>query len=223
MRGCVRQPGPGCLVTDTLTRAGLALAEPAQVNESEAFAVLTAELRRAEANHHDLDTLLPRLVAQRTLLDAHDIAAVLTARLARATSRPAPGTTPDLIAGLLPAAAGGLPADAARGLAERRQIIETRAHTLAETAVREQAPWLSRIGERPLGAGDRARWLSQLAVIAAYRDRYGITGPHHSARLPPDSPRNATATEPPTHCTVPVIAQTRKTDAARGRTHGRSI
>ncbi|WP_447924965.1 MobF family relaxase [Georgenia muralis] len=166
------------LVTDTLTRAGgLTTAEASQVTSSETFAVLTAELRRAEANHHDVENLLPRLAAQRTLLDADDVAAVLTARLARATRRPAPGTTPNLIAGLIPAAAGPMPADAARALGGRRQLIETRARTLAEAAVRDRAPWVSRAGERPAGAVDRERCLAELAVVAAYRDRYAITAP----------------------------------------------
>ncbi|RPF28568.1 MobF family relaxase [Georgenia muralis] len=164
------------LVTDTLTRAGgLTTAEASQVTSSETFAVLTAELRRAEANHHDVENLLPRLAAQRTLLDADDVAAVLTARLARATRRPAPGTTPNLIAGLIPAAAGPMPADAARALGGRRQLIETRARTLADAAVRDRAPWVCRIGDRPHSAGDRERWLAEVAVVAAYRDRYGIT------------------------------------------------
>lgn len=164
------------LVTDTLVHAGgLTPAQAGQVTSSEAFAVLTAELRRAEANHHDLEPLLPRLVAQRSLLDADDVAAVLTTRLARATGRPAHGTTPDLVARLIPAASGPLPADAARALAERRQLIETRARTLTQTAIRDRAPWLTRLGDRPAGASDRERWLDQLTVVAAYRDRYGIT------------------------------------------------
>jgi hypothetical protein len=54
-----------------------------------AFGALTAELRRAEANHHDLDTLLPRLVGARGFGDADDIASVLHYRVARATARPA--------------------------------------------------------------------------------------------------------------------------------------
>src|SRR5690625_6563324 len=76
---------------------------------SEAFGALTAELRRAEANHHDLDTLFPRLVAARGFTDAGDIASVLHYRLARATARPAGSgrtrRTPRLIAGLVPSAA----------------------------------------------------------------------------------------------------------------------
>lgn len=45
--------------------------------ESDAFGPLTAELRRAEANHHNVEALLPRLVAARGFDDADDIAAVL--------------------------------------------------------------------------------------------------------------------------------------------------
>ena len=164
------------LVTDALVGAGgLRTAEADQVIASDAFAVLMAELRRAEANGHDAATLLPRVVGQRTLLDADDVAAVLTSRLARTTVRPPRGTTPDLVAGLLPAATGPLPTDAARALAERRELIETRARTLAETAIRDRAPWAERIGERPIGATDRKQWLTELTVIAAYRDRYAIT------------------------------------------------
>ncbi|WP_341358683.1 MobF family relaxase [Georgenia sp. M64] len=212
------------LVTDTLISAGgLTPAEADQITSSEAFAVLTAELRRAEANHHDLDTLLPRLVAQRTLLDADDIAAVLTTRLARATRRPAPGTTPDLIAGLIPAVTGPLPADAARALAERRELIETRARGLAEAAVRDRAPWVCRIGERPAGGG-RERWLAELAVVAAYRDRYTITGP---APLGPST--QTLAQERDRRHAADALHRARALTRAPGtgprgaRTHGRSL
>ncbi|MFD6177260.1 MULTISPECIES: MobF family relaxase [unclassified Isoptericola] len=165
------------LVTESLVRAGgFTPAEAGQVIESEAFAVLMAELRRAEANRHDVAALLPRLVAQRSLLDADDVASALSARLARAAGRPARGTSPDLVAGFIPAASGPLPTDTARALAERRELIETRARTLAEAAVRDRAPWVRRVGDRPAGAGDGEQWLVELSVIAAYRDRYGVTG-----------------------------------------------
>ncbi|WP_211338680.1 MobF family relaxase [Georgenia muralis] len=213
------------LVTDTLTgTGGLTTAKAAQVTESEAFTVLTAELRRAEANRHDVATLLPRLVAQRTLLDADDVAAVLAARLARATARPAPGTTPDLVAGLIPAASGPLPPDAALALAERRHLIETRAHTLAETAIRDRAPWVSRVGERPTGAGSYERWLNQLAVVAAYRDRYTIT-----SRAPLGPSTHTLAQERDRHRAAEAlhlgqaITHTRRADVIRAQTHTRSF
>ncbi|WP_341358098.1 MobF family relaxase [Georgenia sp. M64] len=213
------------LVTDTLTGAGgLTTAKAAQVTESEAFAVLMAELRRAEAHRHDVDALLPRLAAQRTLLDADDIAAVLTARLARATARPTPGTTPDLITGLIPAASGPLAPDAALALAERRHLIETRAHTLAETAIRDRAPWVSRVGERPTGAGSYERWLNQLAVVAAYRDRYTIT-----SRAPLGPSTHTLAQERDRHRAAEAlhlgqaITHTRRADVIRAQTHTRSF
>jgi len=58
---------------------------------SEAFGALTAELRRAEANHHDIEALLPRFVQVRGFTDADDIAAVLHHRVAAAAVRPAAG------------------------------------------------------------------------------------------------------------------------------------
>jgi hypothetical protein len=61
-----------------LVRAsGLTSDEADDAIASDAFGALTVELRRAEANHHDIDTLLPRLVAVRGFADADDIAAVL--------------------------------------------------------------------------------------------------------------------------------------------------
>lgn len=143
--------------------------------QSEAFGVLAAELRRAEAYGHDVDTLLPRLVARRSLLDADDAAAVLTARLARAAERPACATTLDLIAGLIPAARGPLDDDVAQGLVERRSLIEARARALAEAAVGDRAPWIRAVGSRPKSLRERERWLAVLSVVAAYRDRYNIT------------------------------------------------
>ena len=56
--------------------------------DSDAFGALTAELRRAEANHHNVDTLLPRLIKARGFGDADDIASVIHHRLANATTRP---------------------------------------------------------------------------------------------------------------------------------------
>lgn len=55
---------------------------------SPTFGALTAELRRAEVNHRNIETLLPRLVRARGCRDADDVAAVLHDRVAKATSRP---------------------------------------------------------------------------------------------------------------------------------------
>src|SRR5699024_719437 len=72
-----------------LIASGLDEKQVDEVLGSDAYGALSAELRRAEANHHDLDELFPRLVAARDFADADDIASVLHHRLARATARPA--------------------------------------------------------------------------------------------------------------------------------------
>lgn len=78
----------------TLIRAsGLTEQQADEAIESEAFGALTAEMRRAEANHIDLNTMLPRLVQARPFEDADDIAAVLHYRVARSIEYQ--GETPD--------------------------------------------------------------------------------------------------------------------------------
>ncbi|WP_448074222.1 TrwC relaxase [Georgenia yuyongxinii] len=164
------------LVLGALTSAGrMSEAQAESAIASDGFTALVAELRRAEANHHDVRLLLPRVVAERSLLDAEDATAVLSHRVASAAAKPVGGSPPELIAGLIPAVRGAVSADVRAALDERRDLIEARAQALAETAVRRRAPWVLRIGEPPLGRSDRQRWLRHLAVVAAYRDRYGVT------------------------------------------------
>ena len=88
-----------------LEGCGLTDEQVEQVLASDSFGPLTAELRRAEANHHDVDRLLPKLVARRPLDDAEDVGAVLISRLQHETSRPKRGkrrVEAKLIAGLDP-------------------------------------------------------------------------------------------------------------------------
>ncbi|EFG48451.1 hypothetical protein HMPREF0183_0267 [Brevibacterium mcbrellneri ATCC 49030] len=73
----------------TLVRgSGLTIDQAQAVIDSDAFGALTAELRRVEANHHNVDTLLPRLIKARGFADADDITSVIHYRLAQATARP---------------------------------------------------------------------------------------------------------------------------------------
>ena len=147
--------------------------------ESEAFGALTAELRRAEANHHDLDRLLPRLVAARGFVEADDIASVLHYRVARATGRPAgSGRTrkaPRLIAGLIPSADGPMGSDMRHALDERRELIEARAEAVLVTARQAGEAWTRALGEPPGDPRKTAAWRRHARTIAAYRERYGIT------------------------------------------------
>ena len=168
---------------------------------SPAFGALTAELRRAEANQHDVETLLPRLVRARGFADADDIASVLHYRVAKAAARPAGSgrarKAPRLIAGLIPEAIGTVPSEMRQALTERRDLIETRADALLDTALNEKHEWTTNLGVQPKQARAAHAWRSAARTIAAYRDRYGVTGP---APL-----------------VAPVEADTQKLDAARAR------
>jgi hypothetical protein len=164
----------------TLVRdSGLTPDEAEDTIHSEAFGALSAELRRAEANHHNIDALMPRLVAGRGFGDADDIASVLHHRLARATARPAgSGRTrqvPQLIAGLIPEAAGEMSAEMQIALTERRELIEQRADAILDRAISEKQDWALGLGEPPVEPRAAAAWTRQAITVAAYRDRYGIT------------------------------------------------
>jgi conjugative relaxase-like TrwC/TraI family protein len=163
-----------------LRGSGLTAAQTRQVVEAESFGPLTAEFRRAEAHHHTLPTLLPRLVAVRALDDADDIGAILRHRLRHATvhrsGRSHGQLSPRLIAGLIPEAIGEMTEEVRTALQERQQLIEHRAITLAETAVQAGKPWTTPLGDPPTAPQQQRQWLQQVRVIAAYRDRYHITG-----------------------------------------------
>jgi conjugative relaxase-like TrwC/TraI family protein len=160
-----------------LSRSGLSDAEHQAVTESTAFGPLAAALRRAEANHHDLDQLVPRVVAQHGLADAEDVAAVLTYRIDKVASsvpRDKRGMKPRLIAGLIPEPLGPMSEEDRQAIDERKHLIEDRARALAEEAVEKRPVWLRRLGSPPSEPSARESWLSEVSAIAAYRDRYGI-------------------------------------------------
>ncbi|MDS2172376.1 MobF family relaxase [Nesterenkonia sp. CL21] len=162
-----------------IRESGLSEEQANTVIESDAFGALTAELRRAEANHHDVNRLLPRLVAARGFDDAEDIASVLHYRVARATARPAgSGRTrkaPRLIAGLIPSADGQMADDMRQTLDERRRLIEARATVVLDTARKAGEAWTKPLGTPPSDPRRTAIWRRHALTVAAYRDRYGIT------------------------------------------------
>ena len=158
--------------------SGLTDAQVEQVLTSQSLGPLTAELRRAESDHYDVDRLLPALVARRSLDDAEDIGAVLISRLQKAAqpkkSKRRP--SPKLVVGLIPVADGPMSPEMAKVLGELADLMEGRAMTLAERAVEDQAPWLKRLGTPPTTATARRRWLHEVRTVAAYRDRYKVEG-----------------------------------------------
>ncbi|MFD3448629.1 MobF family relaxase [Microbacteriaceae bacterium 4G12] len=162
-----------------IENSDLTSTEASAVIESDAFGPLTAELRRAEADHHDVNRLFPALVRTRTPDVAEDVAAVLLSRLqkatARATSRRSGRNAPRLIAGLIPEAVGSMTPEMRRALGERRTLIEHRAQQLTEKAIARHDAWTNEMGTEPEGTAGPA-WRRRVRVVAAYRDRYGVTG-----------------------------------------------
>lgn len=164
----------------SLVRASGLTSEQAEAAvESEAFGPLTAGLRRSEANHHDIETLLPRLVAARGFGDADDIAAVIHYRVTRATARPAGSgrarKAPKLIAGLIPHTDGVRDGEMRSALDEREALIEARADAVLDGALTDKAPWTRALGTSPGDTRRAAVWRKAARVVAAYRDRYRIT------------------------------------------------
>lgn len=162
--------------------SGLTEREADEAIASEAFGPLAAELRRAEANHHDIDALLPRLVQARGFGDADDIAAVIHHRVSAATFGPAGSgrarRAPRLIAGLVPEAKGPMADDMRQALDARRDLIERRADVVLDGALADGSLWVASLDAPPEEPGALAVWRRSARVVAAYRDRYGITGPN---------------------------------------------
>jgi hypothetical protein len=61
-------------------------------------------------------------------------------------------------------------------LDERQALIEARADAVLDAALTDKAPWTKALGTQPRDARRAAAWRSTARVIAAYRDRYRITG-----------------------------------------------
>ena len=161
-----------------LENCGLTDEQADLVLASDSFGPLTAELRRAEANHHDVDRLLPAVVARRLLDDAEDIGAVLISRLHKG-AQPRQGKRrpePKLVAGLIPVADGVMNPEMTAALTERQNLIESRAIALAQKAIDTNEPWLKRMGTPPSNGLARRRWLHEVRTVAAYRDRYQSDG-----------------------------------------------
>ncbi len=162
---------------ELLRRSGLTPEQHEAVVQSSAFGPLTASLRRAEAYHHDLEKLVPRVVGQNALDDAEDIAAVLRYRVEQAAASPPRGCRlrPRLIAGLIPEPLGEMSAEDRQAIGERAELIEARALALAAAAVDAGAPWARRLGRPPTDPKDQTPWMLAAATVAAYRDRYKVS------------------------------------------------
>ncbi len=160
-----------------LARSGLSDAELTAIQESVARGPLFAALRDAEGRRLDLETALPHLVSGRSLGGADDVAAVLHDRVERWTEAAAGRRQrwDNLIAGLIPRAKGITDPELATALAERDLAMQERARTLAAQAIEANRPWVTGLGSPPRDPASRERWLREVSVVAAYRDRWHLT------------------------------------------------
>jgi len=159
-----------------LERCGMDTDQVELVHASDAHGPLLAALRDAEARGLDVDETFPKLVVARSLVDAEDPAAVIHGRVDRwvaaAGSRRQAAT--NLIAGLIPRAAGVADPDMARALDEREQAMERRAQELADEAIERGQVWVRRLGTPPADPARREAWVRAVSTVAAYRDRWDV-------------------------------------------------
>jgi len=168
--------------------SGLSPGQAAEAIKSSAFGVLSAELRRAEAHHFDVESLLAHAVAARGFDDAQDVAAVLCSRIETAIARGAGAgrlrLRSRLIVGLIPKAIGPMSAEMRQALDERSHLIETRASAVLDNALLNRDAWIRELGAVPhrfMTTG----WRQYGCTVAAYRDRYEIVGTSALGPAPP--------------------------------------
>jgi len=174
---------------ELLERCPLTADQLAAVRTSAAYGPLLTALRDAEAAGLPIQASLPALVGERTLTGADDPAAVLHHRVDTWTRTATPGPSGgkvELIAGLIPRALGVTDPDLQQALDERDRAMQTRAQRLAAHAVTAREPWVQQLGPAPAAPSHRAAWLSAVATIAAYRDRWNLTSDPRP--LGPDRP-----------------------------------
>lgn len=160
-----------------LQHGGLDEATIDELVETDAYGVLTAELRRLEAEGHDVDTLLPRVIRAGGLAEVEDLGSVLRYRIQVVAARfTPPARRRQLIAGLIPRAVGVTDPQMRQALHEREQLIIARAQALTLQALTDPEPWVARLGPVPADPAGLAEQARLLGVVVAYRDRYAITG-----------------------------------------------
>ena len=135
-------------------------------------------LREAEINGVDVDTRFPSLVASRALDDADDVAAVLHERVDQWMSTAGDPVRASRISGLFAKAPDVPDPDMRRALDDREALIEQRSGEAVRQALAQGQPWIGELGTPPAEAERRERWTRCAETVAAYRERWGITGRH---------------------------------------------
>lgn len=139
--------------------------------ETESFGILTTELRRLEADGHDINDLLPRITRAGSFDGVEDLGSLLRYRIQKvAATYPPSARRVSLIAGLVPRATGITDLTMRQALQEREQLMQQRLDTLTTTAIEHPEPWMRTLD----GMAPEAR-LAAVRAVVAYRDRWGIT------------------------------------------------
>jgi len=201
-----------------LERSGLSPDELGVVRSSQAYGPLLAALRDAEGRGLDVESGFPLIVNARDMDGADDPASVLHGRVDRwiKTAGTRRRAASNLVAGLIPRPVGITDPDMAQALKERDVAIEARARTLAAQAVERSAPWTAPLGPPPAAPTARHAWGEELRVVAAYRERWAITGP-----APVGSEADAATIEQIGHYKRALAAAARADGLARGDSRGR--
>jgi hypothetical protein len=166
-----------------LEQAGLATETIDALVEGDSFGILTTELRRLEADGHDINDLLPRVVTAGNLDDVDDLGSLLMYRIQKITALypPARPRAAGLIAGLVPRATGISDLAMRQALSEREDLMVARVDALTETALKQPAPWL-----HGLSTAEQERRMTAVRAVVAYRDRWGITASSALGPVPDD-------------------------------------
>jgi hypothetical protein len=158
--------------------SGLTADQAAEVRESEAYGPLISAFQDAEARGLDITAAFPQLVQGRELGSAEDLAATLHGRAdrwVRASASRRQGAS-QFVAGIIPEALSVTDPDMERALGERAAAMNARARALAECAVTAGASWIRQLGAPPTDPVRREQWLREVSTVAAYRERWNVTG-----------------------------------------------
>ena len=151
--------------------------------ETDSFGILTAELRRLEADGHNIDALLPRVVRAGDLTDVEDLGSLLRYRIQKVTASypPASRQAPGLIVGLVPRATGITDPVMRQALEEREHLMQHRLHALTHEVLEHSAPWID-----ALDVADPVARRRGVEAVVAYRDRWGIIAASPLGAVPVD-------------------------------------
>ncbi len=154
------------------------------VLDDDRFDRVVTAIRAARTVGIDPATALPAIAAPMQIqgaLTAEGLADALRQWTA-AVAEAGPPTHRRMIAGILPDATAGLTdPQMLTALRERYELIETRAGAVLDRDIAAGAEWLRRL---PRPGGDPADWRATARLVAAYRDRWGVTDRSPLGRAP---------------------------------------